>query len=311
MSRWLRGKDEPITEPPIKLLSAAECRCTPRGRTLLLEGARSVYDLNVDCEKRLAKQRRRAWAAAADRARLLDPVRRLAGIRKLADLPVPKVEKAGVVQREGYRIEKLILRPEPGIHLPALLFVPEKAKPVQVVLYVHEKGKAAMPPPDASLNAVVLAVDLRGTGETQQTAQGKFGGRFGRDWVDVYTAYLLGRSYVGMRAEDILVCARYAATLGPAGQGGAVHLHAVGNVGVPALHAAALEPQLFASVKLTGTLVSWSNAVHCRFTQDQLVNAVHGALRAYDLPDLAATLRGKLTIEQPVDAMGRPVEAAP
>ena len=219
------------------------------------------------------------------------------------------MDKVGVVQQDGYRIEKLVVRPEAGIHLPALLFVPAEGKPVQVVLAVHEQGKAAMTQPDGSPNSIVLAVDLRGTGETQQTAQGKFG-RFGRDWVDVYTAYLLGRSYVGMRAEDILVCARYAATLGPAGQGGAVHLRAVGNVGVPALHAAALEPQLFASVKLTGTLVSWSNVIHCRFTQNQLVNAVHGALRAYDLPDLAAALRGKLVVEKPVDAMGRPIPAA-
>ena len=30
------------------------------------------------------------------------------------------------------------------------------------------------------------------------------------DWADVCDAYLLGRSYVGMRAEDVLVASRYA-----------------------------------------------------------------------------------------------------
>ena len=54
---------------------------------------------------------------------------------------------------------------------------------------------------------LVVAVDLRGIGETQ--AKGGWGGDlFGPDTKDVLTAYLLGRSYVGMRAEDILVCAR-------------------------------------------------------------------------------------------------------
>jgi hypothetical protein len=43
-------------------------------------------------------------------------------------------------------------------------------------------------------------------------------------------------------------------------------------------------------------------------TNNQLVNTVHGALRVYDLPDLAATLGGKLTIEQPVDAQGKPAK---
>jgi hypothetical protein len=31
---------------------------------------------------------------------------------------------------------------------------------------------------------------------------------------------------------------------------------------------------------------------------------VHGALKTYDLPDLAATLEGRLTVEQPTD--GKP-----
>ena len=40
-----------------------------------------------------------------------------------------------------------------------------------------------------------------------------------------------------------------------------VRLIVVGNVGIPALHAAALEPELFQSVRLSHTLVSWSNVI--------------------------------------------------
>jgi hypothetical protein len=44
--------------------------------------------------------------------------------------------------------------------------------------------------------------------------------------------------------------------------------------------------------------------------RNQLVNVVHGALRAYDLPDLAATLSaGKLRIDEPLDATEQPVAA--
>ena len=146
----------------------------------------------------------------------------------------------------------------------------------------------------------MLAVDLRGTGETQQTKQKYFLSYFGSDGQDVYTAYLLGRSYVGMRAEDILICARFLQQQ----QAGRVDLIAVGNVSVPALHAAALEPDMFSSIKLMRGLVSWSNIIQSGRSYNQLVNTVHGALTVYDLPDLANTLRANLRIEEPLNALG-------
>ena len=57
MSRWLLHKDRVIVEPKIELLSEKEYTCTPDGKVMSLPGARSVYDLNEDCENRLAKQR--------------------------------------------------------------------------------------------------------------------------------------------------------------------------------------------------------------------------------------------------------------
>ena len=74
--------------------------------------------------------------------------------------------------------------------------------------------------------------------------------------------------------------------------------------GVPALHAVALEPQLFRSLRIYRSLHSWSDIIHRRLSKDQMVNTVHAALTHNDLPDLAATLADKLTIERPVGAMG-------
>ena len=103
-----------------------------------------------------------------------------------------------------------------------------------------------------------------------------------------------------MRVEDALVAARYTAQETSTQH---VELVAVGNVGVPALHAAVLEPDLFASVKLVRTLKSWSNVVHSHTSHNQLTNAVHGTLQTYDLPDLAGTLGRKPTIDRPLDAL--------
>jgi hypothetical protein len=175
-----------------------------------------------------------------------------------------------------------------------------------MVLYAHEKGKAEDAGPGGPIEKlveagkVVLAVELRGTGETQKTDQKYFRPYFGYDGQDVYTAYLLGRSYVGMRAEDILVCARFLRQQ----QDGRVDLIAVGHVSVPALHAAALESDMFESIKLVRGLVSWSNVIKLGRSNNQLVNTVHGALTVYDLDDLGATLGDSLSIEEPLNALG-------
>ena len=310
MARWLLKKNEPIIEPDIKLLSDEEIQCTPRGQVMLLEAARSTYDLNRDFEKDLAKHRKRLWATSG-RAELLDQVRKTAGIRKLTELPKPKVEELGVVERNGYLVKKMIVKPEDGIYLPALMFIPgpgtHKQKPSPgAVLYIHEKGKSVDAAPGGPIEKLVkagqlvLAVDLRGTGETQQLKQKKFTEAIGLDWKDVYTAYLLGRSYVCMRAEDVLVCATFLQQK----QSDPVDLIAVGNVGIPALHAAALEPDVFGSVKFVRSLISWSSLIESGCSYNQQVNTVHGALATYDLPNLAATLGGKLAIEEPLNALG-------
>ena len=310
MSRWLRKIDEPITEPDIKLLSEKEIQCTPNGQVMLLEGARSVYDLNRDFEKGLAKHRKKLWKTIAHKD-LLNQVREIAGIRELNELPKPKVQELDVVERDGYRVKKMILKPQDGVYLPALMFVPVRKPTRGTVLYVHEKGKSADAAPGGPIERlvkagkVVLAVDLRGTGETQQTNQRYFKPYAGTDGQDVYTAYLLGCSYVGMRAEDVLVCAHFLRQQ----RAGRVELIAVGNVSVPALHAAALEPDMFGEVALVRSLVSWSNLIEQGRSYNQLVNTVHGALTVYDLDDLAATLRDKLTVEEPLNALGKPIKA--
>ena len=310
MSRWLLGKDVPITEPAIELLSEEEMRCTPDGQVMRIAGAKSAYDLNRGTEKQFAEHRKNLWAKG-DKTDLLNQVRKLAGIRTLAKLPSPKVREIETIKKEGYSIRTIVMEPEEGIYLPSLLFIPADCKDENPTLYVHEKGTAADaegPIVDLVMaGKVVLAVDVRGTGQTQQTQPSWTGDLFGVDGPDVYLAYLLGKSYVGMRAEDILVCARWLRETMPDGKNRCVNLVSIGNVGAAALHAAALELELFGSVKLTGALVSWANLIESGQSHNQLINTVHGALTTYDLDNLAGMAGDKLTFESPIDALGRPL----
>ncbi len=66
--------------------------------------------------------------------------------------------------------------------------------------------------------------------------------------------------------------------------------------GLPALHAAALNPSRFSSVTLRRTLATWREVLREKVPEEQLTNTVHGALTDYDLPDLK-TLAGSIVIE--------------
>ncbi len=334
MRRWLLGIDDILREDDSPLLSEEEgsmqefitasgpdysefrpvrlpvVRCSPDGQVQLIPGAVSVFQLNREREKELAVLRRAYWRRTP-RDEALDEVRRLAGIRRLQELPRLTTEDAGTLTRPGYAIHKQVLHPEPGIRLPALRFAPD-AGGRDVVLYLHGEGKQVDAGPDGPIERLVrdgrevLAVDLRGVGETQP-AKGKwgYGPLFGADWEEFYMAYMLGRSYLGMRAEEILAIARHLASAPESDAARRVHLVGIGEAGPPALHAAALEPALFASLELRRSLVSWSNVIRTEVPVNQLVNTVHAALRKYDLPDLLKSLSGmKITVVEPADGSG-------
>ena len=318
MRRWLLGVDDAITEPEFPVAGDEQLLCTPRGQVMLLEGARSTYDLNVELEEKLAKHRNELWQPAG-KDEALAKVREITGVRALADLPEPGCTTvASTAYRDRHKLVKLILRPEPAISLPALAFVPQK-RSGEAYLYLHADGKQADAGPGGPIEKLVdqghlvLAVDLRGVGETGPEGSSNRGIPYhvGAQWKELYLAYLLGTSYLAMRTEDVLVSARFLAGYEASEKPNRVHLIGIGRVGPPALHAAALEPELFGSLSLRNCLGSWASVVRTPMATNQFENVVHGALKTYDLPDLLATLpKEKLTVAEPLDPTEQPVGPA-
>jgi hypothetical protein len=149
----------------------------------------------------------------------------------------------------------------------------------------------------------VHALELRGIGETQTGFRRKaFGaGRFGQDNLEILTAYLIGKSYTGMRTADLEA---WIDALGFETAG----LIAIGEAAIPALHVAALNPDRFSDVTLRRMITTWDSLVSAPETHDQMVNLVHGVLRHYDLPDLVEMAGAdRVKIEQSVDGLGKPV----
>ncbi len=126
----------------------------------------------------------------------------------------------------------------------------------------------------------VVSVDLSGQGET---SSGQRDVNL-TDWKTFYLAYLLGESIVGLRVDDVLAAADFVAYYQKnRDQPRPVHLVASGQSAIIALHAAALHPQLFASVTLTRMPANWSSVVRDSKPSGQLDSAIHGVLRTYDL----------------------------
>jgi len=86
-------------------------------------------------------------------------------------------------------------------------------------------------------------------------------GLLGPNYHECALAYLLGDSMVKLRAEDILVAARFLSENQSNAKPRKIKLTAIGETAIPALHAAALEPDQFSQVSLSRMIPSWGEVV--------------------------------------------------
>lgn len=287
MKRWLMGIDEPVFEPEITILADAEALCTPNGNVSSIPGAKTGYDLNWERAQELKKIRKSLTPDA-----LREQIFKLTGVSKSGSSTRGRIKRMDGGKSANDPDQAWYLESEIGVKIPLRIYRPKK-KTETVLIYVHQGGKDAIPQEiiDENLAAgrTVCAVDLRGYGETKPTGNPSgWKDTVGNDWTDFKRAYLLGKSFVGMRVNDISLVVnamRYFFT-----DKVDVHLHAVGTTTVPALHAAALFPGTFSHVTLEGGIPSWVAVVAEPYARHVLMNTVHGALVVYDLPDLVAML---------------------
>lgn len=290
MKRWLLDRDEPVTAIEIAHRPLEELHCTESGQVLSEDGELSVFDLNAAKERELAEQRKTLWQET-------EPAVLPEKIREKIGLPVepgktesPIVESVGsALQRDEYLVEKRVVRSGLSTTLPTLIFRPQNPDG-RVCLYLHPEGKFADAAPGGTIEQQVLsgktvvAVDLSGQGETSKFERTDLHG----DWKTASLAYLLGQSIIGIRTGDTLTMARIASELVEENTG--IELMATGEAGIVALHAAALEPDLFQSVRLVDSPNSWAELVPQPVPGIGFDYTVHGALELYDLPDLVSLI---------------------
>ena len=247
---------------------------TPNGKVSELPGFRSVYELLKDDLRKAREGRVPARPQA-------ETVRSVAGIRPLGDIKATAVE----ISREetnGMAIVKTAFQFEGGLFVPAVTFVPRVVgKPP--VLLVGDAGRGAFLGRVEELLAQgspVMVADLIGAGEIGAVKHSFYKAPNGDEEIAVLY-YMLGKSLVGVRAEEMLALARHL----NGAFGKAPILEACGRMAIPAAHARAVACELVAGVEISGAPASWTDVVEQSLAYPY-ANAVNGALLHYDWTDL-------------------------
>ena len=160
----------------------------------------SLYGKLCDPLPRVKRPRTKA-AYKAYRTQVLRHLVRLAG--PWPDQMRLDSEEFPSVNASWARIRPFAFDSERGVVIPSVLIEPRDAAPTSVIVYVHDSGKAhALELRDVETavrgGAAVLAMDLRGTGETAGTKPGE---------ASVFTltrSIMLGRHISMMRAYDVM-----------------------------------------------------------------------------------------------------------
>ncbi len=300
--KWLKGVDETTIEEPVVPRREEELWATKTGQVVPELNSETVFSLN----RARVQQFHHGMATP-------EQVRHLIGYERMEGAPV--VKPFGVLQRDGYRIEKLTYLSEPGIEVPALLYVPESATQKHpAVIYVNSDGKSAQPGDLESMvkqGLVVLSIDARGFGETRDrsAADSASWSRYFGDYGNAMTSMLEGKTLTGGRAVDIsraldLLSSR--PEVNPQQIYGAARKFG----GVAMLHAAALDSRI-KRLALEETLESYQSVVDHRLSRGVLEHIVPGALRYYDFPALVQMMGTRpVVIVDAVDPMGIEVPAS-
>ena len=268
-------------EEEVEFPTAQELQKTSTGQLSTSLGGETVFSLNrketVNLVNKLQTSR---CNLTGHLPTVLNSAKKLSGYQEASEINEPVF--TGRIKREGYVIEKYFVKGGGDYVIPYLLMIPDKPNN-KALIYLHPSGKAT----DASVGGeiewfvsngfTVLAPDMIGVGEMGT-------GVFDNIW---YTSILIDRSIVGIRASDVV---RLTSLLKNNSNINGVYGVARKEMAPVLLHAAAFDTTI-TRIAVIEPYSSYQSIVMNRFYDPAfLYSFVPGALKAYDLPDLAASL---------------------
>ena len=298
MLKWLGGDEDDFREGDFPIEAESDTWCTSEGNIYVGQDSRQPHELILD----YLHDHRPSWPHVNTQQKLVQHRTRLKSligpVLGLPDrTPLPEVTERARKSSGKLRLTPIVITPEEGIVLPGL-WIESGDEPGQgpVILYVHDRGKANLADEPLVERLVlsegfrILAVDLRGMGETAPGLEGKF-------W-----DFLAGRPIFAQRVADIRSVLRWLSET----QAGSVQIWAQGVSATCASIAAAMDENVSGLV-LEEPLLSFENVVTVDVPTYRNDILVPGILERFDLPQVyQAGFPRRVTLINPLRGDQRP-----
>jgi cephalosporin-C deacetylase-like acetyl esterase len=294
---------ENLPPPPAETLL-----CTKTGQVSSSLGGETVFSLSrAETPLPLHHPELTSEAAlAAFRQHIAVQVRATAGITAKPGSPPPGVRIITTEQKSGWRLETISWPSTTGVELGGLLTVPDTAskKPAVLLLEPDAPTEADVEQLAAS-GHIVFAPQLLPGPKDYDSPKSRLMGPW---YEETLRAYLVGKTLVGIRADDLIAATDWLASQ-PHVDPAQISATGVGPMGIVLLHAAVLDPRIH-SVTLDHTLTTFRTAFDDPAPRDLAQSVIPGVLQHYDLDDLMASLLPrKITVINPVEGEEKNVSA--
>lgn len=301
---WLANDDSPVTEMgKMSWPKFEDLWCTPTGQVTTALKGRSIYEINR--EQALAVLPKKTAITTREQltelqARLRKEIPLATGMGAEA-VRAPELTVTGEEQRAGYRMQTIVFHSRYGMELPAMLALPDKQGPKAALLMTSYLPVAARSEFDRAAKSgmvVLLMTPLpwpKATNEDKPTLGPLL------PWAS--RALLVGKTFVGMRTEDMLAAVEWLAEnkeVNPA----EIDAYAEGASCVALLHAAALDSRI-RRITLEHSLGTLQSVVDADVHRNVVESVIPNVLLHYDLDDLRIAIAPReITERYPVNADG-------
>ncbi len=305
---WLLASDHPPMEmAALKSPPLHDLECTSTGQVTTALKGRTIYEINQERARAIlpAKAQVRTHADLAQlQSRLKHEIPLVTGMQTGSG-PTAKVTVTKTEQRSAYRLETLVFPSRSGMNLPAMLAIPEKPGRSPALLMSGDSPLDHDLDQAAKAGQVVLAmtpVPWPPSGDKPRPTMGTM-----LPWTS--RAFLVGKTVVGMRTEDVLAAVEWLSKQ-PQVDAARISAYGEGASGVVLLHAAVLEPHI-RRITIEHTLSTYASVVNVPVHRHVAESVIPGVLLDYDLDDLMiAVAPRKISVVNPVDGAGAALDEA-
>lgn len=321
--RWFYEHPGPAEERDLTIEPVENLFCTPTGSLLDARLGDTLQSIILKKQQTLPPARsvpRSAGELESFRSQLRAELSTLLRYQKV-EQPFA-VRQVRTTPREGFHIEKLEFLSEPEIYIPAWVFIPQRPVPgARPILYIGDTDTETVGYPEsgwagelAQMGHTVVAVDVRGMGQTRPLHHSYFDNGTWSNFFDVeaamaYMSWSMDQSLLGMRVQDAIRSFDYALSRADVDR---ERLAVIGS-GMGAiwgLYAAVLDARIQTLIA-DGGLLSYKMLAQSGRYRVGANLLILDVLHHFDLPQAAAAIadRGVVLIS-PVSPMKTPVPLA-